>query len=733
MEPGEGPGRGAELTLPSGAMPQLHHRVCHLCEAMCGLVIEHEAAHILSIRGDKEDPLSRGHLCPKAMGLKDVHEDPDRLRTPLRRVGDRWEPVGWDEALDEVAHRLGAIQDRDGPNAVALYQGNPTVHNYSAALFGQLFQKALGSRNRFSATSVDQLPHMLAALQMFGHQLLLPIPDIDRTDFFLIVGANPLVSNGSLMSAPDIKHRLQAIRARGGRVVVVDPRRTETAELADEHLFVRPGTDALLLAALLRVIFAEGLARPGRLADFTDNLREIERAVEPFTPEAVAAPTGVDAEAIRKLARALAAAPSAAIYGRLGVSTQSFGGLSCWLVYALSLVTGNLDRPGGSLFTRPAFDLVAFAAKIGQRGHFDRGRSRVRGLPEFGGEYPAATLADEIETPGAGQIRGLVTMAGNPVLSTPNGRRLDRALAGLDFMVSIDIYRNETTRHAHLILPTTFGVENDHYDVVFHALAIRNTARYSLPMVPTSPRARHDWEILLELTTRLLARKGAAAAAAQAQRLALRALKPSGLVDLGLRLGPYGKSRQMSLRTLKANPHGVDLGPLEPSLPGRLETRGKRIDGAPRLFLGDLPRLRRLLEAPREDGVFELIGRRELRSNNSWMHNSERLTRGPERCKLRMNPEDARRQGFEEGGRVQIASRIGTIEATLELTDELMPGVVSLPHGWGHDREGVALGVATARPGVSLNDVTDEEALDPLCGVAAFNGVPVRITGAAPA
>ncbi|MCU0657473.1 MAG: molybdopterin oxidoreductase family protein [Polyangiaceae bacterium] len=708
-------------------MPQLHHRVCHLCEAMCGLVIEHENGVIRSIRGDQKDPLSRGHLCPKAYGLKDVHEDPDRLRTPLRRVGDRWEPAGWDEALDEVAHRISTIQQRHGASSVALYQGNPTVHNYSGALFGQLFQKALGSRNRFSATSIDQLPHMLAALQMFGHQLLLPIPDIDRTDFFLIVGANPLVSNGSLMSAPDVRHRIEAIRARGGRVVVIDPRRTETAQLADLHLPVRPGTDALLLASLLHVLFAEGLARPGRLAPFTAGLPELQRAVAPFSPEEVAPHVGLDAPRLRSLARDIAAAPSAALYGRIGVSTQTFGGLASWMLYALSVVTGNLDRPGGSMFTSPAFDIVRFASKIGQRGHFDKGRSRVRKLPEFGGEYPVSTLAEEIETPGQGQIRGLVTMAGNPVLSSPNGRRLDRALASLDFMVSIDIYRNETTRHAHFILPTTFGVEHDHYDVIFHALAIRNTARYSLPLFSPHPQARHDWEIFLDLATRLQAARGPAhALAARAQRRALRALSPAGLVDLGLRLGPYGKSLQMSLATLKQAPHGVDLGPLRPLLPGRLETRDRKIDVAPRLFLNDLPRLQRLLtEAPAEG--LTLIGRRELRSNNSWMHNSERLTRGPERCTLRMHPEDARRRGLQDGCRVQLTTRVGSIEATLELTDEMRPGVVSLPHGWGHDRPGAALRVASARPGVSLNDVTDDLALDPLSGVAAFNGLPVQI------
>jgi len=696
---------------------------------MCGLVIEHEGDTIQSIRGDREDPLSRGHLCPKAMGLKDVHEDPDRIKTPLRRVGDRWEPVAWGEALDEVAHRIGQVQDRHGANSVALYQGNPTVHNYAAAIFGQLFQKALGSRSRYSATSTDQLPHMLAALQMFGHQLLLPIPDVDHTHFFLIFGANPLVSNGSLMTAPDIKHRIEAIRARGGRVVVIDPRRSETARVADQHFFIRPNSDALLMAALLAVIFAEKLARPGRLTAFTDGLPDLERAVAPFTPEAVAPRVGIDAEAIRGLARELAAAPSAAIYGRVGVSTQSFGGLSCWLLNGLAIATGNLDRVGGTLFTKPAFDIVSFADKIGQRGHYARGHSRVRGLPEFGGEYPVATLAEEIETPGQGQLKALITSAGNPVLSAPNGRRIEEALPRLDFMVSLDIYRNETTRHAHFILPSTFGVENDHYDVIFHALAVRNTARYSLPMVQPPAQALHDWEIFLELATRLQARKGAAAAlAARAQRLALRAIKPSGLVDLGLRLGPYGKSMQMSLARLKQSPHGVDLGPLSPSLPGRLCTRTRRVDAAPKVFLADMPRLARLLgEPPAAEAGFSLIGRRELRSNNSWMHNSERLTKGPERCRLLMHPQDAGRLSLADGARVKVSGRVGSVEASVEVSDEVMPGVVSLPHGWGHHRPGMGLRVASARPGVSLNDVTDEQEVDPLCGTAAFNGVQVQI------
>jgi anaerobic selenocysteine-containing dehydrogenase len=395
--------------------------------------------------------------------------------------------VSWEAALDEAATRLAAVQRTHGRHAVALYQGNPTVHNHGAILFGQLFQRSLGSRSRYSATSVDQLP------QMLRHADVRPsadaaIPDVDRTDFLLVLGANPLVSNGSLLTAPGIERRLKALRARGGRLVVVDPRRTETAALADLHLPIRPGGDAFLLAALVHTLASEKRLAPGRLAAFAVDLDALVEAVQPFSPEAVAGRTGIDAATIRTLARDFSAARSAVAYGRVGTCTQEFGGLASWLVNALNVVSGNLDRPGGAMFPSPAVDIVGFADRIGQRGHFDKGRSRVRGLPEFGGEWPAAVLAEEIETPGEGQLRALVTSSGNPVLSTPNGARLDRALASLEFMVSIDLYLNETTRHAHLILPPTFALERSHYDLVFHTLAVRNTAKFSEPLFPHRER-----------------------------------------------------------------------------------------------------------------------------------------------------------------------------------------------------------------------------------------------------
>ncbi len=712
-------------------MPRTHFRACHLCEAMCGIAIDLEGDRITAIRGDPDDPFSRGHVCPKAVALQDVHEDPDRLRRPLRRTPAGWEEIPWDEALDEAATRLAAIQQAHGRNAVAVYQGNPTVHNHGAVLFSQLFLRSLGSRSRFSATSVDQLPQMLAALLMFGHQLLLPIPDIDHTDFLLILGANPLASNGSLLTAPGVEKRLKAIRARGGRIVLVDPRRTETAAIADQHLPIRPGGDALLLAAMINVLVAESRLRPGRLTEFADGLDLLADAVKPFRPEAVAGRTGLEAALIRDLALDFAKAPSAVAYGRVGTCTQEFGGLASWLVNALNLVTGNVDRPGGAMFPLPAADLVAFADRIGQRGHFDKGRSRVRGLPEFGGEWPVAVLAEEIETEGPGQIRALVTSAGNPVLSTPNGTRLSRALDKLDFMVSIDLYLNETTRHAHLILPPTFALERSHYDLVFHALAVRNTAKFSRPLYPAPRHARHDWQILLELATRLDAARGRGRWRSWLKHRFYSSLGPDGILALFLRRGPYGAGllpfrRGLTLRKLRRQPHGLDLGPLRPVLPERLYTKTRRIELAPTRFVDDLKRLVMALPAS-ANGELSLIGRRELRSNNSWMHNCERLVKGRERCTLLMHPSDARARGLRDGQRVRVTSRAGSVLAPLQESDDIRPGVVSLPHGWGHEREGTRLRVASARPGVSLNDLTDETLVDPLSGTARLSGVPVQV------
>ncbi len=714
-------------------MPVTHYRSCTLCEATCGVAIEVEGDQVVAVRGDEADPFSKGYICPKATALADLHHDPDRLRHPMVREGDRWREIGWDEAFDLVAGRLQAAQAAHGPHAVAVYQGNPTAHNLGLLTFGQLLFRFLGTRNLFSATSADQLPHMLAALMMFGDQLLMAVPDIDRTDYMLILGGNPLVSNGSIMTAPDVKSRLKAIRARGGKVIVVDPRRTETAEAADRHLFIRPGTDAVFLLSLLHVLYAERLVQPGRLAAFTDGLDELGAIVARFDPEATAAATGITAADVRTVARELAAAPRAVCYGRLGVCTQELGGLAAWLCYAVNVVTGRLDAPGGLMFTTPAIDILPLARRIGFDGGHARWTSRVRGLPEFGGELPVVTLAEEIETPGDGQIRALITVAGNPVLSAPNGRRLDAALDRLDFMVSIDPYLNETTRHADVILPPTSSLERSHYDVALAAFSVRNVAKYSPPLFERGPDQRHDWEICAELLTRLKVPAGPLGLARKAARRALLALGPEAILEAGLRAGPHGLRKGtagLSLAKLRAQPHGVDLGALEPRLPARLNTPDHRIKLTPPVYLTDLPRLERRLadwSRPRAPGELLLIGRRHLRSNNSWLHNSARLVKGKPRCTLLMHPTDAAARGLVDGDPVRLGSRTGSITVPVELADAMMPGVVSLPHGWGHDRAGTRTAVATAHAGASINDVTDEGFVDLLSGTAALSGVSVTV------
>lgn len=699
---------------------------------MCGVVVETRDGRIVSIKGDDQDPFSRGHICPKALGLKDVHEDPDRLRHPVKRTADGWVRVSWSEALRDIATRLTALQREHGKNVVATYFGNPQVHSYSALLGGAALARSLRSIHRYSATSVDQLPHHFAALQLFGHQLLLPIPDIDRTRFLLVIGGNPVVSNGSLMTAPNIVQRLKDLRCRDGQLVVIDPRRSETAEIADQHLFIKPGTDVWLLLAMLQVIFAEQLENLDRLETFTTGLDELRATVAPYTPERAAAHTQIDAASIRDLARRFAKAESAVCYGRMGVSTQVFGALCQWLIQVLNIVTGNLDRPGGAMFTRPAFDALGLSSAMGQRGSYDRRRTRVRGLPEFGGEFPVAALAEEMLTPGDGQIKALVTAAGNPVLSTPNGRQLDRALAQLEFMVSVDIYINETTRHAHYILPPTFGLERDHYDLIFHTLAIRNTTKYSAALLEPAADTMHDWQIFDQLVRHLEA-ADRSRRRPWLERLRSRWLTPRRAIALGLRFGPYGAGWNplgggLTLAKVAAAPHGIDLGPLQPCLPDRLFTRDKTIALVPPVLRDDLSRLEsHCHETQVASSTLRLIGRRDLRTNNSWLHNSRRFIKGPNRCTLLMHPTDAAARQLESGCLVTVTSRTGSVHVELEVSDEIAPGVVSLPHGWGHDRDGIRLGIASTHPGVSANDLTDEHQLDALCGNAALNGVSVSV------
>lgn len=713
-----------------------HYRACNLCEAICGIQITVQADQRLDIRGDNDDPFSQGYICPKASALGDLHYDKDRLKYPVRRTPNGWQRLGWDEAFDEVAQNLKRIHATHGRSSIATYLGNPTVHNYGAMLFAPGFIRSLHTRNRFSATSVDQLAHHLAGYLMFGHQLLLPIPDIDRTNFFLILGANPAVSNGSMMTAPGVSRRLQEIRRRGGKVILVDPRFNETARLADRHLFIKPGTDVLLLLALLHVVFDQGLTRLGSLAPFTKGVDVIGNLVAEFPPERVASTTGIDSSQIRLLAGEFASAESAVCYGRIGVSTQEFGGVCQWLINVLNIVTGNLDRPGGAMFTRPAFDPVTAPEGLAPRGSYARWHSRVRKLPEFAGELPVVTLAEEILTEGAGQIKALVTSAGNPVLSTPNGRELDRALAGLEFMVSIDPYINETTRHAHIILPPSSPLEREHYDLVFHLLAVRNTAKFSPALFEPAAETRHDWEILFELQTRM---EHAGRFGGVKRTLMKHFLGPERILDLGLRFGPYGAkvnpfSKGLTLRKLKDAPHGIDLGPLRSCLPGRLRTADKRIELAPDVLVKDVERVKAKFDnAPLpSNGHLLLIGRRQLRSNNSWMHNSQRLVRGKPQCTILMHPTDAAQRDLKPGQEVSVRSRVGAVVVPIEITEEMMPGVVSIPHGWGHDRLGIQLEVAQQHAGESINDVTDNLAIDALCGTAAFNGTWVAVDAANP-
>ena len=694
---------------------RITYRACHLCEALCGIEIRSRGDEIVAVRGDAADSFSRGHICPKAVALIDIHNDPDRLRGPVRRNGESWDAIGWDEAFDLVASRFAAVQREHGANALGIYLGNPGAHHVGSILNAPALIRALQTRNRFSATSVDQLPQHVVSHAMFGHLFMFPIPDLDHTGYWLILGANPIASNGSIMSVPDVAKRLKAIRERGGKVVVIDPCHTETADVATRHHFIRPGTDAAFLLALVNAVLELG---PPRIARYGDQLAGLESAIEairPFGVERATAATGISAEAVRAIAKELRDAESAVVYGRVGLCTQPFGTVCQWLIQLLNVVTGNLDAVGGAMLTLPAVPVTGPGTRQGGPGSF---KARVSGRPVINGELPAASMADEIETPGEGRIRAMLTIAGNPVSSTPNGRRLDRAFDGLDFMAAIDIYVNETTRHADVILPPASMLAHENYDVVFNALAIRNVARHNPAVFEKPAGARYDWEIF----------NGLGAAYAKAAGVEYKRMpNPMALVDAGLRAGPYAKT--LSLDALKAAPHGVDLGALAPSLLRRLETPDRKIACAPAAFIADLRRVEAdlLATAPSKEALL-LVGRRNLRSNNSWMHNSHRLTKGPRRDQLWVHPADAASRAIADGDEVVLASRVGQIRVTAKVTDRVMPGAVCLPHGFGQSRHGVRLALAAALPGASYNDVSDEGAIDPLSGNAAVNALPVYLT-----
>ena len=736
----------------------VHYRTCPFCEATCGLEVETDGTEVVSVRGDEQDVLSHGFICPKAFGLKQLHEDPDRLTTPLVRRDGELREATWDEAFEEIDRRLSPLLAEHGKNAVAVYIGNPNAHNLSALTYGPVWLRALGTQNVYSASTVDQMPKQVSSGLMFGTMLSVPVPDVDRTDHLLILGANPLVSNGSLLTAPDMRGRLRRIRERGGKVVVVDPRRTRTAEEADEHHFIRPGTDALLLAAIACTLVEEDLVDPGHLTGHLNGLEDVTALVREFEPELVAGACGIEADAIRRMARELAAAPSAAVYARIGTCTQEFGTLASWLVDVLNALTGNLDREGGAMFTLAAAgQRNASGAGGGGKGvRFGRWQSRVRGLSEFYGELPVAVLAEEIETPGEGQVRALVTVAGNPVVSTPNADRLESAIEGLDFMLSIDIYVNETTRHADVVLPAPEPLEKSHYDLALYQLAVRNVANYSPPVFESSGPA--EWELFLRLAG-VIAGQGPQADGAALDDLVISTLVqrevgdsgsrvagrepgellealeprrgPERVLDLMLRVGPYGDGfgadpHGLTLDVLERNPHGVDLGPHRPRLPEVLRTPSGRVELAPEAIVADVERLRGSVDRERNGGMV-LIGRRQLRSNNSWMHNLPALVKGKDRCTLHIHPADADRLGLLDGGRAVVSSAVGRIEAPVELTDGIMRGVVSIPHGWGHDAPGVRMSVAGDHAGVNSNVLADESQVDPLSGNAVLNGIPVEV------
>ncbi len=728
------------------------YRTCPLCEATCGLEITLAGDQVETIRGDREDVFSHGFICPKGFALKELHYDRDRVRTPLIRQPDgSFAPAGWDEAFALIDARLTPILSEDR-NAVATYLGNPGAHNLDSLLYGRVLLRALGSRNSYSASTVDQFPKQMSSALMFGTGTTVPVPDLDRTDYLLMLGANPLQSNGSLMTAPDVRGRLRAIRARGGRLVVIDPRRTRTAEEADEHHFIRPGTDAHFMFALVNVLFEEGLAQPGeRLEAIGSGVDDVRRLAAPFTPEAASEACGIGADQIRQIARELAGAPRAAVYGRIGTCTQEFGTLSSWLVDVLNFLTGNLDREGGAMFPLGAagHSNAAGTPGRGRGARFGRWQSRVRGLDEIFGELPAACLAEEIDTPGEGRVRALITLSGNPAVSTPNSARLDRALAQLEFMVSLDVYVNETTRHADVILPAPSPLRRSHYDLALYLFAVRNVAHYSAPVLPAEPDLPGEWVTLLRLTGIAAGLGPDADVAALDEQVARAAIErelrtegsplagrsvddlmaeleprigPERLLDLMLRAGPY----RLSLEQLEAAPHGVDLGPLQPRLPDALRTASGKIELAPEAIAADVERLRASLERRPNAGLV-LVGRRQLRSNNSWMHNLPVLVKGKPRCTLQVHPQDAERLELLDGEPAELRSRAGAVIAPVEVTDTVMPGVCSLPHGWGHDVSGTAQQVASAHPGTNSNVVADELLLDALSGNAVLNGIPVEL------
>jgi len=725
---------------------QFHYRTCHLCETMCGIEVEHDGKNIIAIRGDQNDVLSKGNICPKATGLQDIHTDPDRLRKPLIRQRidpakksdkDGWREVEWDEAINFAAEGVAATQRRHGTGAAGSYCGRSTAHNIGALLGVNLLRKGLETRHIYTGSTCDQVPHNFAWHHMLGHQFFATVPDIDRTDYFLMLGTNPKISNGAMMSTgANAYKKLNAIRERGGKAVLIDPRRNETAPYCDEHHFIKPNTDALLLIGLIKSIIDNGLTDLGRLEPYIVGYEQVVRMIDDFELNQIARATGISVETIERLAREFADADKAVCYGRTGVSMVEFGGLCLWLIMVLNIITGNLDKPGGMMFPRNAIDSLPATSSS-----YDRYRSRIRQRPEFGGEFPMAILGDEILTPGDGQLKALVALAGNMVLSMADGNHTERALSQLEFMVSIDPYLNETTRFADVILPPAGPFEKQHYDLFYHTYDTINWAKYSPALFKPKGKVYTDYEIIGELMEGIRAKR----ATSLVQRLTVRVtgwisrklLSVDRIIDLGLRFGPYGSginpfnTTGLNLKRLKKAPHGVFLGELTPCLPKRLFTSDKTIRLAPQPMLDDLPRLKahldKLQSQAEETDTLQIISRLTNRTLG-WMHHSHRLVKGRNPVELIMHPEDARARSITTNTLVRVSTERDAIEVPVRISDDIMPGVVCLPHLWGHNRPGTRQRVANATPGASYNDLTSVATIDELTGNAIFNGVRVHVT-----
>jgi anaerobic selenocysteine-containing dehydrogenase len=738
-------------------MAEIHYRTCPLCEAMCGLELHVDDGHVTLTRGDRGDVWSKGFICPKGTTLGHLHDDPDRLREPMLRDGDRWTSVSWDTAFERCEELLLGVRERYGPAALTAYIGNPTAHNFSLGRYVGMLMGLAAFPMIYSAGTVDQWPKNVACALMYGNMWSIPAPDVPRTDYFVVMGANPHASQGSLLACPDLLGEIDGIRARGGKTVVIDPRRTGTADRADEWIPIVPGTDAAFLLGVVHVLFAEALIDLGDVADLVNGVDDVAVVARDFPPEAVAATCGIDAETIRRLAREIAAARAAAVYGRIGLCNQEFGTLASWLIDVVNVLTGNFDRPGGLMFGNPiAWSLASLPNPEWADGyHFGRWHSRVRGAPEVLGQVPVSCLAEEIATPGEGQLKALVTIAGNPVISAPDAGRLDAALPMLECMISVDNWLNETTRHAHVILPGLSALEQPHYDELIWSWASRSAGNYSPAVLPRDDRP-HEWEILIRLgalcagmrndeidvaaldddfLAALATAKGLEPAdvLAQYEGTRLEGGGPERLLDLTIRTGPWGdwygrEPDGLTLASFEAEPHGIDRGPMVPRARDVVRTPSGKIELAPSYIIGDVPRLRDRLA--REGEALVLTSRRHVRSNNSWMHNVTVLVKGKDRCTLLIHPDDAEHAGVTDGALARVSSEAGSVEVPVEVSDEMMRGVVSLPHGWGHDKLDARLSVAREHAGVNNNLLAPGTFVDAISGNAAVNGIPVEVVPA---